>query len=85
MARPVMAPQIFGPGVECTIGSDEETARAIEAMGGRHRRCRVDEVCVDQQRSLVTTPAYMLAESIGQAAQGIRLLVDEVLARVAGS
>ncbi len=77
---PVMAPAIFGAGVRCTVGDDEETARAIEEMGGRHEPCAVDQICVDRERKLVTTPAYMLAGRIREAQQGIQRLVDEVLA-----
>tara|TARA_R110002167_G_scaffold140612_3_gene328527 strand:+ start:4147 stop:4803 length:657 start_codon:yes stop_codon:yes gene_type:complete len=77
---PTMAPRIFGDEVLCTIGNDPETVSAIEAMGGRHQACSVNAVVVDQQRKLVTTPAYMLAGSISEAASGISKLVAEVLA-----
>ncbi|MEM7928189.1 isoprenoid biosynthesis protein ElbB, partial [Morganella morganii] len=33
----------------------------------------------DSARKLVTTPAYMLAQSIAEAASGINKLVDRVL------
>jgi len=77
---PTMAAQIFGAGVECTIGNDRETAAAIEAMGAKHVACPVEKAVVDKRNKLVTTPAYMLAEHIGQAAQGIFACVNEVLA-----
>jgi enhancing lycopene biosynthesis protein 2 len=77
---PTMAAQIFGPGVECTIGNDVETAAAITAMGGKHVNCPVEKAVIDRRNKLVTTPAYMLAESIGQAAQGIAECVRQVLA-----
>lgn len=77
---PTMAPKIFGAGVECTIGSDAETAAAIEAMGGVHVACVVEKAVVDRRNKLVTTPAYMLAQRIGEAAQGIDACVEQVLA-----
>lgn len=77
---PAMTPLLFGAGAHCTIGSDEDTAAAIEAMGAQHENCTVFETCVDNERKLVTTPAYMLAGSITEAAAGINKLVDEVLA-----
>ena len=77
---PAMAAKIFGEGVECTIGNDSETAAAIEAMGGRHIECPVNEARVDKANKLVTTPAYMLAGSVNEAAQGISECVREVLA-----
>ncbi len=77
---PSMSALIFGDGVSCTIGTDEETAAAIEAMGGKHIACPVKEIVIDRERKLVTTPAYMLAGNVAEAAVGINRLVDEVLA-----
>ena len=76
---PTMAAKIFGEGVECTIGNDAETATAIESMGGKHISCPVTQCHVDKQHKLVTTPAYMLAEKITEAAEGINRLVHEIL------
>lgn len=76
---PVLAAKIFGPGVFCSIGQDADTAAAIEQMGGVHQACEVSEICEDPACKLVTTPAYMLAHSISEAASGINKLVDRVL------
>ena len=48
-------------------------------MGAEHVECNVEDIVEDTQRKLVTTPAYMLANSISQAASGINKLVDRVL------
>lgn len=77
---PVMAAAICGEGARCTIGNDTGTAEAIEAMGGKHLECPVDEARVDVDRKLVTTPAYMLAGSVSEAYAGIGKCVREVLA-----
>jgi enhancing lycopene biosynthesis protein 2 len=76
---PAMAAKIFGAGVECTIGNDAETAAAIAAMGGKHIDCAVEKAVVDKRNKLVTTPAYMLAQRIGEAAAGIDECVAAVL------
>ncbi|AOE48866.1 isoprenoid biosynthesis glyoxalase ElbB [Kangiella sediminilitoris] len=76
---PAMLPLIFGKGTKLTIGNDEETAKAIEAMGGVHVACQVDDIVVDEDKQLVTTPAYMLAGSISEAAKGINKLVDKMV------
>ena len=76
---PALAAKIFGAGVTCTIGTDHETAQAMTAMGAVHTECAVDDIVIDTQHKLVTTPAYMLAQSISQAAAGINKLVDAVL------
>jgi enhancing lycopene biosynthesis protein 2 len=76
---PAMSAKIFGAGVECTIGNDADTAAAIEATGGKHIVCPVDKAVVDKRNKLVTTPAYMLAGKVSEAAAGIRICVRDVL------
>jgi len=76
---PALAAKIYGPGVVCTIGNDTGTAAAVEKMGGKHEECDVHDIVEDTQRKLVTTPAYMVAKSISEAAGGIYKLVDRVL------
>ncbi|MBV4461357.1 isoprenoid biosynthesis glyoxalase ElbB [Pseudomonas sp. COR58] len=76
---PALAAKIYGPGVTCTIGNDADTAAAIGKMGATHEDCAVTDIVEDKARKLVTTPAYMLAKSIGEAASGINKLVDRVL------
>ncbi len=68
-------------GIECsvTIGADADTAGAIEAMGASHAECPVSEFCVDEANKLITSPAYMLAGSISEAAEGIERTVEELL------
>ncbi|WP_038910043.1 isoprenoid biosynthesis glyoxalase ElbB [Dickeya dadantii] len=76
---PAMLPKLLDTSVQLTIGNDEGTAHAIEAMGGVHVTCPVDDIVVDVAHKVVTTPAYMLANSIGEAASGIEKLVTRVL------
>ncbi len=76
---PSMAAKIFGAGVICTIGKDADTAAALRQMGAQHEECEVDDIVVDPANRLVSTPAYMLAQSIAEAAAGINKLVDQVL------
>src|SRR5699024_7075777 len=76
---PTMSAAIFGDGVRCTIGTDKDTAAAVEAMGAVHEAKQVREVAVDEANKLVTTPAYMEATRIREAAEGIENLVQEVL------
>ena len=76
---PAIAAKIYGPGVICTIGTDADTAAAVSKMGGTHQECEVSEIVEDKARKLVSTPAYMLATSISEAASGINKMVDRVL------
>lgn len=76
---PAMAAKIFGEGIICTIGKDAETAATLTQMGATHEECEVSEIVEDAAHKLVTTPAYMLAQSISEAASGIYKMVDRVL------
>ena len=76
---PAIAAKIYGPGVICTIGTDADTAAAVSKMGGTHQECEVSEIVEDKARTLVSTPAYMLAHSLSEAASGINKMVDRVL------
>ena len=82
---PAMVAKIFeGSGISptLTIGKDQDTAEAIVAMGAIHKECEVENFVIDRENKIVTTPAYMLAEHISQAADGIQKLVIEVLALI---
>lgn len=79
---PAMIPQVYGPGTSMTIGNDADTAAAVSAMGGQHVNCPVKEFVVDRQRKVVSTPAYMLAENIAEAAIGIEAAVSATLALI---
>lgn len=77
---PVMAPAIAGQGVRYTLGDAADAEALVDAMGGRHVKCAVTDCVVDENRLLVTTPAYMYGNArIGEVATGIRKLVHAVL------
>lgn len=67
-----------------TIGTDAQTAGAINKMGGRHCDCPVTEAVTDEAHKIVTSPAYMLGQGPAEVFEGIRKLVSEVL-RLAGA
>ena len=62
-----------------TIGTDKGTAAAVEKMGAHHVSCTVKDIAVDEKNKIVTTPAYMLGQSIKEIAEGIEKLVAKVL------
>ncbi|MEQ9862175.1 isoprenoid biosynthesis glyoxalase ElbB [Pectobacterium cacticida] len=76
---PVLLPKMLGEAIRLTIGNDVDTAEVVEEMGGIHIVCPVDDIVVDAEHKIVTTPAYMLANSISEAAKGIDKLVARVL------
>ncbi|SDJ18163.1 isoprenoid biosynthesis glyoxalase ElbB [Billgrantia gudaonensis] len=75
---PVLSPKLLGPGVAVTVGHDPGVAGAISTMGGLHRSCGVEDIVVDFENRVVSTPAYMLATRISEAATGIFKLVDRI-------
>jgi len=77
---PVILAKLLGsekPSV--TIGTDTATAGKVSAMGAQHVACPVESIVVDGKGRIVTTPAYMLAGRISEAAEGIEKLVKEVV------
>jgi len=79
---PTMMAQILGKmdeTAELTIGSDKQTAADIETMGSHHVACPVQDIIVDKKQKIITTPAYMEAKNMAEAAEGIEKLVAEVL------
>lgn len=60
---------------QLTVGTEAGTAAAIVATGSSHVPCSVTEIVVDKKNRIVTTPAYMLAERISEAADGIDKVV----------
>jgi len=76
---PVLAAQIYGPDVTCTVGNDADTIAELGKLNVNHEVCDVSEIVEDSARKLVSTPAYMLAQSISEAASGINKLIDRVL------
>ena len=82
---PVIMAKIFGEqdeSAEMTIGSDKITSNDINTMGSKHIKCSVSEIVIDKDKKLVTTPAYMDAESIKVASEGIEKLVKQVLSMI---
>lgn len=77
---PAILARVFSPEKpRLTIGNDEATAATLQSLGARHVSSGADEIVVDEQLRLVTTPAYMLAQRISEAAAGIEKLVGEVI------
>ena len=64
---------------QVTIGTDEGTAGAITAMGANHVNCPVDECVIDAKNKIITSPAYMLAGRISEAAAGIEKTVKALM------
>jgi len=71
-----------GISAKVTIGNDPGVAGQIIALGCQHENRPVTEITVDADHKLVTTPAYMLGPGPAAVYEGIRKLVDKVLALI---
>lgn len=78
---PVLIARVLGKeyAPEVTIGNDEGTAAAIKATGSNHANCPVNDFVIDRKNRIVSTPAYMLAGCISEAAEGIEKCVKTVI------
>jgi len=79
---PVLLSKVLGEdklGHKLTIGTDKATAETLETMGSQHVDCPVDKFVIDTENKLISTPGYMLAGSIKEAAEGIEKTVQELL------
>lgn len=72
---PAMSAVLLGEGTQCTIGTDADTAAAINATGAEHISCPVDEAVIDPNKKLITSPAYMLAGSISEAQASVQAAI----------
>ena len=62
-----------------TIGNDKETSGKIEIMGSRHQDCAANDFVLDAENKIVSTPAYMLGQSISEVAEGIEKTINELI------
>ncbi|MGA1845766.1 isoprenoid biosynthesis glyoxalase ElbB [Deferribacter abyssi] len=81
IAPVLIAKALEGAGIKSkiTIGTDENVASAIENLGATHISCPVKEAVVDEENKIITTPAYMLGQSISEVAEGIEKTVKQLL------
>jgi enhancing lycopene biosynthesis protein 2 len=61
-----------------TIGTDVQTAAAIEFVGGTHENKNYDDFCFDATNKVISTPCYMLAENPYQISLGIEKAIEKL-------
>ncbi len=81
---PVIAAKVLGSlelehKLKLTIGSDSDTAKAIHDMNATHEAKTVDDIEVDLENRVVSTPAYMTGPGPRDINKGIEKLVRQVL------
>jgi enhancing lycopene biosynthesis protein 2 len=92
---PVIAAKLI-PGVKLTLGKmknlTENEAKNVfpysgailtaRQMGADTQECDVNEICVDDQHQLVTTPAFMKNAPFHEVFDGIGLMIEKVIQRI---
>jgi len=77
---PMIGAKVLGAeGVTLTIGVDTMTAQVMEALGAKHVPCAVEDIVIDRDKRVVSTPAYMYEASPAAVCEGIGKLVDQVI------
>lgn len=76
---PILAAKICDAGVKLTAGNDEETSKKLQAMGAESEDCSADNIIVDNDHNIVSTPAYMVGKGPAEIYQGIEAMVRHIL------
>ena len=66
-------------GVKLTVGTDQGTLDALGAMKASPVAANVQDIVIDEQKKIVSTPAYMLGQRIADVATGIEKLVKQIV------
>lgn len=83
---PALGARVFGSNNPLlTIGSDKDTAAAIEQTGARHRAVSVTEIVADDANRFVSTPAYMENTNPAAVFEGVSKMVEKVLEMAKGA
>ncbi len=79
---PVILAKVFGSSLKprLTIGNDPATAEMVTALGAEHVLCTADDIVVDADNRIVSTPAYMVAGNISEVFDGAEKFVTKLLA-----
>ncbi len=76
---PMLAAKICDAGIKLTIGNDAELSKKLQEMGASPEMCSADNIIVDSEHKVVSTPAYMLGKGPAEIYQGIDAMVRHIL------
>ncbi len=80
---PALGASVFGSeGVRLTIGHDRDTASAVSKTGAEHVEADAEQIVIDDEHNIVSTPAYMEASNPAQVYAGISTLVEHIAGRL---
>lgn len=73
---PMVLAKVLGRyGVSLTLGQDNPAAQAAARLGAKVQHCGVEDVCIDREHRIYTTPAYMVGTRISEIFAGAENMV----------
>ncbi len=75
----ILAPKIAEKEVRVTLGTDIDRAELLDAIGAEPVSCPADDIVINLEMKIVSTPGLLSEESEGEAAVGIDKLVRCVM------
>lgn len=75
----ILAPKLVDAEVRVTLGTDVDRAELLDGVGAEHVSCPADDIVVNLEMKIVSTPGLLSEESDGEAAMGIDKLVRCVM------
>ncbi|GBU12273.1 isoprenoid biosynthesis protein with amidotransferase-like domain [Enterobacterales bacterium] len=75
----VLAPKLVDADVRVTLGTDVDRAELLDGIGAEHVSCPADDIVINLEMKIVSTPGKLSEKSDGEAAAGIDKLVRCVM------
>lgn len=75
----ILAPLLVGGPVRVTLGNDPDSAELIEELGGEAVICPADDIVIDDEQHIMTTPGFLAGGTVEEISQGIDKLVTRIL------
>ena len=75
----LLAPKLFDTSIRVTLGKDADRAELLDAIGAEPVFCPADDIVVNMEMRIVSTPGSLSEDSDTQAALGIDKLVRCVM------
>ncbi|MDV5138618.1 type 1 glutamine amidotransferase family protein [Chimaeribacter arupi] len=74
-----LAPLLAQAPVRVTLGNDPDCAELIEELGGEAVICPADDIVIDDDHRIMTTPGFLAGGSVADISQGIDKLITRIL------
>lgn len=75
----ILAPKLFNSPIRMTLGTDTDRAELLDVLGAEPVLCPADDIVIDLEMRIVSTPGLLSEQSGTQGALGIDKLVRCVM------